>query len=304
MTRIAVTGATGFIGRFAVAALIAAGHEVVGVSRKTPSGKTPGVQSIPADLLGPDFNGARLSRDLGCDALLHLAWVTEHGSFWDSPDNALWAAASERLARGFVAGGGSRIVAAGTCVEYDPPASGACDPLSTPIAPRHPYGKAKDRFHRALDDLGRATGAEIAWGRIFLLIGPGEDKRRLVPSVIRSLLANEKAKCSSGKQIRDFMDVRDCAAGFAALALSDATGAFDVCSGKPTTIGALVSRLGILLNQPGLVALGALPDRPGEPPNLVGTPSRLLKETGFTPRYDLDRTLADAIAWWRSQPGT
>jgi len=304
MTRVAVTGATGFIGSPAVAALRAGGHEVVALSRNPPSGKTPGVQFLSADLLDPGFDGAVLSRDHGCTALLHLAWVTEHGRFWDSPDNARWAEASERLARGFVAGGGSRIVAAGTCVEYDPPASAACDPVSTPIAPHHPYGKAKHRFHRALDEIGRATGAEIAWGRIFLLIGPGEDKRRLVPSVIRSLLANEKAKCSSGKQIRDFMDVRDCAGGFAALALSQAAGAFDVCSGKATTIGELVTRLGSLMNKSGLIALGALPDRPGEPPNLVGTPKRLFSETGFTPRYDLDRTLADAIAWWRSQPGT
>jgi nucleoside-diphosphate-sugar epimerase len=298
-----VTGATGFIGRFAVAALIAGGHEVVGVSRKPLPGKIPGVQSVLADLLDPGFDGATLSRDLGCAALLHLAWVTEHGSFWNSPDNDLWAEASRRLARAFVAGGGSRVVAAGTCVEYDPPASGACDPLTTPIVPHHPYGQAKDRFHRALDELGRATGAEIAWGRIFLLIGPGEDKRRLVPSVIRALLANEIAKCSPGNQVRDFMDVRDCAGGFAALALSHAVGAFDVCSGKATTIGALVSRLGILMDKPGLVALGALPGRPGEPPNLVGNPKRLFGETGFTPRYDLETSLADAIAWWRSQPG-
>lgn len=61
--RIAVTGATGFVGRHVVARLEAAGHEVVSLSRRTGT-----------DLASPD--PAALQDALnGCDAVIHCAGI-------------------------------------------------------------------------------------------------------------------------------------------------------------------------------------------------------------------------------------
>ena len=51
-------------------------------------------------------------------------------------------------------------------------------------------------------------------------------------SVIRSVLRGEPARCSHGRQIRDYMHVQDVANGLVALLDSDVRGAVNVCSGQ------------------------------------------------------------------------
>src|SRR6266545_2818589 len=61
--RIAVTGATGFVGRHVVQHLLASGHEVVSISRRSGT-----------DLASPD--PAAIKRELeGCDAVVHCAGI-------------------------------------------------------------------------------------------------------------------------------------------------------------------------------------------------------------------------------------
>lgn len=72
--RIAVTGATGFIGSHVGVALAKAGHQVVATGRnpsKVPAlGNVPGIELARGDLSAPDSWTACLE---GCDALVHIA---------------------------------------------------------------------------------------------------------------------------------------------------------------------------------------------------------------------------------------
>jgi nucleoside-diphosphate-sugar epimerase len=142
---------------------------------------------------------------------------------------------------------------------------------------------------------------DYAWARVFMLIGPGEHPDRLVPSVTRNLLRGEAARCSSGVQVRDFMDVRDCGSAFATLARCELSGPVNVCSGNPISIGDVVNHIGLSLNRPDLVHLGALPDRPAEARNLWGDATRLLQETHYRPRYSLAASIDSSIDYWRSR---
>jgi dTDP-6-deoxy-L-talose 4-dehydrogenase (NAD+) len=47
--------------------------------------------------------------------------------------------------------------------------------------------------------------------------GEGEKPDRLVPIIIGNLLSGQRAPLTSGKQVRDFLDVRDIGAGFVAI---------------------------------------------------------------------------------------
>lgn len=231
----------------------------------------------------------------GCDTLVHLAWDTRHGLFWRAPENLDWLAASARLLHAFARTGGKRFVGAGTCVEYRAPAEGPCIPGVTPVAPTTLYAVAKNRFHELLARHADDAGMEHAWGRVFHLIGPEEPSARLVPSLIDGLRAGNQVACSSGRQIRDFMDVRDCGEAFARLAVSDAAGAFNVCSGQPVSIAEVAMTIGRMLGREHLVALGARPDNPDEPPNLWGDDELLRRATGFIPRYDWQAAVRHAI---------
>lgn len=301
MTRILLTGARGFIGRHTAEALAARGADIVAVGR----GARPA--SLPREAEWRDIDllsCPRLEADvaaLRADTLVHLAWETTHGRFWADLANLDWLAASARLLRGVLEGGGRRIVGVGTGAEYVPPPTGPCREGETPLAGAPLYAVAKDAFRRVAEAAARDTGASVAWGRVFLLYGPHETPQRLVPSVARALLAGEPANCSSGRQMRDFLDVRDCGSAIAALAMSEVAGPVNIASGAPVSIAEVAQTIGRLTGHPELVRLGALPDRAGEPPNLWGANGRLAADVGFRPSRTLEQGLREAVDWWAGQ---
>jgi nucleoside-diphosphate-sugar epimerase len=282
-----VTGAGGFVGRHTLAPLRRAGFEVHAVSRRARPAE-PGVTWHRADLR----TRHDLTKRLGPSHLLHLAWTTEHGKYWQDPANADWLDASRRLLDDFVAAGGRRAVVAGTCAEYDWSA-GLCDEASTPLRCTTPYSQAKHALHEHLQTLPIST----AWGRLFFAFGPGEPATRLIPSVIRSLHRGVPAETSEGLQERDFIAVEDAGTAFAALLDAPVTGAVNLGSGQAVAVRQLVEDLGRAMGRPELIRLGA---RPGsdEPPRVVAAVDRLHREVGFRPRLSREEALRRSIEHW------
>jgi nucleoside-diphosphate-sugar epimerase len=232
--------------------------------------------------------------------LLHLAWDVGAG-FWSAPDNISWVAATLSLMRAFHLSGGERFVAAGTCAEYDWTALPDYVREDSPREPATFYGAAKENARRLIDGYSRQTGLSLAWGVLFLSFGPYERPERLVPSIIRNLLAGRAAETTSGTQLRDFLDSREVAAAFSALVDCGVEGSVNIASGEPIALRHVIESLGGLTGRPDLLNLGALPMRPNEPPRLVAEVRRLREEVGFVPRISLEQGLEDAIDWWRQQ---
>ncbi len=270
MKRLLLTGAGGFIGRHLPALLTARGFEVHAIGRQQ------------VDLLDAEATDA-LVAGIGASHLVHLAWYTEHGKFWDAPENRGWVEATLNLARSFRAAGGVRMVAAGTCAEREP---------STV------YGAAKDATRRELEAYAATTGLSFAWGRVFFPYGPGEHPQRAVAAVACAAIAGEAVACSSGEQVRDFLYVEDVASAFAALVDSDATGCFDIGSGDGVPLREVLLTLEELAGREGIVRLGALADR-DEPASLVADIGRLRDEVGWRPSVGLQEGLERTLEWWR-----
>jgi hypothetical protein len=203
MKKVLVTGATGFVGSKALPLLANRFDEVHAVSRRA-EGEAGGVRWRRADLLD-ERESAALIETVRPTHLLHLAWFVEPGTFWTSDENSRWVEASTALARRFADCGGQRLVAAGTCAEYDWMAGGVCSERRTPLAPSSAYGAAKHALHAELEQIAGKGGLAVGWGRIFFLFGPGEHPDRLVSSVIRRLLSGERAPTTEGSQVRDFL---------------------------------------------------------------------------------------------------
>jgi len=119
--------------------------------------------------------------------------------------------------------------------------------------------------------------------------------------VIRSLLLGEPARCSHGRQIRDYLHVQDVADALVALLHSDVRGSINIGSGIPVTLREIVSRIATKLDQSPLVQFGAIPSHPHDSPLVVADVTRLAEEVKWRPRYDLDRGLDATIAWWQSE---
>jgi nucleoside-diphosphate-sugar epimerase len=298
MSRVLVTGASGFVGLPLLRELAAQGGEVHALSRASQPPALEGVSWHRLDLGdGPAL--AALLDELRPERLVHAAWYVEHGHFWAAPENVPWVEYSLRLLRAFVAAGGRRAVMLGTCAEYD--WSAVTGPLSerdSPLGPASLYGVAKDSLRRLALAYAESEGVELAWARLFFQYGPREAPARLVASVIRSLLAGERAETASGTQRRDFLHIDDVAAAIAALLASGVVGAVNIGSGEALRQSELAETIAQLIGRPDLLLLGALPDRPGEPDLLVADTTRLREEVGFRPRIGLQQGLRATVEWW------
>ena len=275
--RVLVTGATGYVGRAATAAL--AGHEVVQLPRTI-------------DLLDSERACSAVA-DVGATHLLHLAWDVTPGSYWSSDANHRWAEASQALFHAFAEAGGERILGVGTCAEYA--WTRARLDADAPLTPASIYGRAKLATARGLE----AIDISSCWARLFFSFGPHEHPARLVPSVIRALLDGERAACTDGEQKRDFLFVDDVGRALATLLASDVRGAANVSSGTAVAVRDLVGRIGHQLDREHLIDFGARPRSADDPAELYGPPL-VLDRLGFSPAVALDEGIARSIAYWQS----
>ncbi len=293
--RILVTGANGFIGRHCTRALADAGWEVVAIGRQARP--QPHIaRSLQCDLL--DITAAAaLVRGAAASHMLHLAWHDGPRDRWTSPSNLDWAAATLSLARAFVAGGGERMIFAGSCAEYDWGAP-VLSEATTPLNPASLYGAAKAATGGLLRAAQAALGISVAEARIFFCYGPGEPKGRLISDLLEGLAQGVPVRCTDGLQKRDYLHAADVARALTLVAGSGIEGAVNIASGKAIAVRDLVQTAARQMGRPDLPVLGALPRAADDPAVLVGDVARL-GALGFKPVFDLETGIADTIARWR-----
>lgn len=295
MTRVLVTGGSGFIGRSVLPALVASGADVHASSRAARASGS-GVTWHRADMLQPKSVNTLVS-DVQPEILLHLAWFATPPDYWRSPANIRWAAASLELAQTFVAAGGRRLVGVGTCAEYLWSSSPSAENL-TPIRPATLYGGCKAAVWSAVEPFARESGIDAAWARVFFVYGPNEPANRLVPSLVTAMRAGTVARCRTARHVRDFLHVADAGAAIAALTMSGVTGAVNVGSGEPVQVGAIAEGVARRIGRHDLLQME---DGPAADAFVVANVDRLRTEVGWQPQFTLDAGLDDAVAWWSAQ---
>ena len=302
-SRVLVTGATGLVGSRLVRLLLREGHEVHALVR--PGGgraRIPGVASGIRVVEGR-LEDARTWDELAAirpDACVHAAWTTEPGRYLSSPGNVDLLHGSARLAIRLADAGCARFVGVGTCFEHDTTAGTLSE--SSPLRPAHLYSACKAALHEVLGRIGAASGMSVAWARLFWLYGPAEDERRLVPSVVRSLLAGRPVATTDGRQVRDYLHADDVAAALWAITESGVEGAVNVGSGIPVEVREVVLTIADLVGRPDLVRLGAIPRAADDPPYVCADNRRLVTQAGWQARHSLRSGLQDVIGWWRARP--
>jgi len=297
-----LTGASGFIGQHCIDHLLELGFRVVACYNSADS-----ANSLPQkkNLIWQRVNlldTADVQKVLSANPathMLHMAWYAEPGKFWDSRLNLDWLRASVNLLKVFTECGGGRFIGAGSCAEYDWSSNTYSE--NTPLNPSTLYGQCKSSLFQTGLQNATTAGIEFAWGRIFWLYGPGEDKRRLVPYVINSLLSDDEASCSEGAQIRDFMHVDDLARAFAELLKSNLQGPINIASGQGVSIKTLVQTIGRLIDKEHLLEMGAVPTKKDEPASIIADVAKLKEKLSFNPQIELEDGLLRTLEWWRTE---
>jgi nucleoside-diphosphate-sugar epimerase len=237
--KVAVSGATGFIGRHVVAALESAGHEPTLWVRPSSSPSNSRHRVVRIDIENPpDRPFELLGRP---EALIHLAWgglpnyASLHHFERELP-------AHYAILKRLVEEGLSTLVVAGTCFEYGMQ-SGPLDEARA-AAPANPYALAKDALRRQLQQLQRHRPFSLTWARLFYLHGDGQAASALLPQLHEAVAAGLPSfAMSGGEQLRDYLAVEQAADHLVALAGKRREhGIVNVCSGQPVSIRALVER--------------------------------------------------------------
>lgn len=273
---IIVTGGTGFVGRQILRTLQGNDSKIAVIIRSQNStlnnALPPQVESRMVDDLFSESITSLVELLDGFDTLVHAAWYTEPGKYLESTENLQCLVGTVQLAKAFAQAGGRRFIGIGTCFEYDPTPGYLT--VQTPLVPNTLYAACKASAFHVLSHLFPKAGVEFTWCRLFYLYGEGEDSRRLVPYIRHQLSKGQVAELSSGRQIRDFLDVFKAGAMIASIALSDRTGAINICSGIPITVRQLAERIADEYGRRDLLKFGARPDNSFDPPCVVGVPDK------------------------------
>jgi nucleoside-diphosphate-sugar epimerase len=297
--KVLVTGTSGYIGRHTLSPLLDSGCEVYAISRRRDVDfEWPrGVRVLTIDLFD-DAARQKAFAEIAPKWLLHLAWYTEHGKFWEAPENIAWLSLSIRMLGEFAQYGGERVVVSGTCAEYrwngEP-----CREASTALEPRSLYGICKATLFRFLQAAGPRLRLSYAWGRIFHLYGSSESEDRLIAATARALLQGRPALCTHGEQIRDFLHVEDVARALVRILTSTVNGPVNIGSGEPIAIADAVSELARRAGRTDLLQLDAFRPSEDEVPVLIPDIGRLRDEVGFRPTLTLGEGLQKTLAWWK-----
>ena len=267
-----ITGATGFVGRQVLRALGDQGAQVRLVVRDEKQLALVGRECVESLVLSPDIFvedaswWAKACR--GVDIVIHVAWYAEPCKYLQSAKNLDCLIGTLQMAKGAVQAGVRRFIGVGTCFEYE--LSSGTLSAESPLQPLTPYAGSKAAAFMALAQCLPQQGVEFAWCRLFYLYGEGEDARRLVPYLRTNLAAGQPVKLASGKQIRDFLNVREAGQMIAETAMGQQQGPVNICSGIPITVRRLAEQIADEYGRRDLLDFGARPDNLIDPPCVVG----------------------------------
>ena len=298
MTRVAVTGVNGFVGRHLVAELVGAGVEVVGIGHET--------DGQPAGLT--DYVCQDLTRGwptgLSVDAVVHLAGLSAVGPSFEAPqryldeNSAMVTHLCEAMLR---ADKRQRILVVSSGAVYDGQQE---QPLheDSRIGFSSPYVVSKVLVENQVAYYVR-RGLDVVVARPFNHVGPGQGRGFLLPDVIAA--AAEASRTGRPMLVgdletrRDYTDVRDVARAYRLLLAAERLDqrVFNVCSGRSWSGRELLGLLeGVWPWGRPEVSVDADRVRPGDPREIVGDGSRLRRATGWAPAIEIPRSVHDLVA--------
>ncbi len=297
---ILITGAGGFVGTALQTALRAAWP---GVTLHTPD-----IDVRQADAVGAVIRQARP------DSVVHLAAIASIPAARDAPDEA-WQVnlfGTLNVAEAILAHAPDcQLLFASTADAYGASfRAGAALDETAPLAPMNAYGATKAAADLALGSMA-ARGLRVVRLRPFNHIGTGQ-----APIYVVASFAHQIARIEAGLQppvldvgnldtYRDFLDVRDVCAAYAACvarrhALAPGT-ILNIASGMARRIGDVLNDMLGLARMTADIRTDPARLRGADIPRALGNAGQAAALLGWAPSVPWRETLVEVLADWRAR---
>jgi GDP-4-dehydro-6-deoxy-D-mannose reductase len=251
-------------------------------------------------------------REARPDVVYHLAARAQVAESWRAPgptvrDNLAMAFNLFEAVRGEAPD--AVVVAVSSGEIYGPPERLPVDEAAG-LRPQNPYAVSKAQVDLLAGFYADAHGVRVVRPRAFNHAGPGQEPIYAIASFARQVAAGLEAGDDPIRVVtgnpdsrRDYTDVRDVVRGYRLLAERGEPGVYNVCSGRTASAAELVALLGRVAGVAVDHSVDGSLVRAHEVMEVRGDAARLRAATGWAPEIDLERTLADTVAWWREQVG-
>jgi len=311
--KVLITGADGFIGSHLVEALLKEGASIRAMVQYNSFNTWGWLDSFPKEVLDTidifagdirDSHGMlRAMSDV--DVVFHLAALIAIPFSYHSPDsyvdtnikgtlNILQAARHLDTKRVLITST-SEVYGTARYVPIDE---------QHPFQGQSPYSATKIGADRLAESFHKSFDLPISIVRPFNTYGPRQSARAVIPTIITQLLSGAThIKLGSLEPTRDFNYVKDTAAGFIAIAKSDATigQEINIATQREISIGALARELIRQINPKAELISdeNRLRPRNSEVERLLGSNEKIRSLTNWLPIYSLEQGLKETIEWFR-----
>ncbi|MER5786195.1 SDR family NAD(P)-dependent oxidoreductase [Streptomyces mobaraensis] len=314
-SRVAVTGAEGFIGSHLVEALVADGHRVRAMVQYNSFSSYGWLEVLPAEVLDSvevvlgDVRDPGSVQDLvkGADTVYHLAALIAIPYSYRAPHSYVETNVTGTLnvLEAVRHLGIRRLVHTSTSETYG---TAQTVPITEdhPINTQSPYAASKAGGDRLADSYHASFELPVVTLRPFNTFGPRQSMRAVIPTVIGQVAAGERTiTLGDLRPTRDFSFVKDTVAAFRAVGTAPAERVvgrtFNSGTGQEISVGDLVGLIGKIMGTDLDVREDTARVRPAasEVMRLVCDASRLRAATGWAPAHSLEDGLAATVEFFR-----
>lgn len=313
MTRIAVTGAAGFIGSNLCEALLDSGHDVTGVDNFDPFyDRTVKERWVEPLLVRPNFRLVESDICRGAvnatwlkdaQAVVHLAARAGVRSSVNDPERYVSANVGGTTAvldgcRRFAV---ARVVIASSSSVYGERGDVCLKESDTQLEPVSPYGVSKYAAELVARMCAGLYGFRVATLRFFSVYGPRQRPDQAIFRFHRLLSTGKPIECfGDGSAARDYTHVDDVVNGILAALAWVRTGdpdyeVFNIGSARPVSLRDLIGMLGRLVGVTPVVR--RMPQPVADVSRTCASIDKAAAVLGYAPQVALENGLAQFIEW-------
>jgi nucleoside-diphosphate-sugar epimerase len=302
MSKVLISGVTGFLGSYIAESLIDHHDQVIGLKRSTSDlHRCKNFLNKITWINGDDTDWKQQVIHHQPNILIHSAWA---GVSADKRTEWKEQLSNLNLVLDLLQVGSelkvSKFIGLGSQAEYGT-FSGKVDE-SYPTNPNTAYGAVKLMASVLIKSFCEANSINWYWLRLFPMFGEKEDGSWLIPSVIKSILHKNSMDLTPAMQKYAYLYVKDFAEYVSLLVhkdLASATcGVYNISSDNAVTLKYLIEKIRDGINSTVALNFGSLPYRPYQSMHLEGDMSKFSSNIGKIDLHNFDETLQRTIDYY------